>query len=214
MRLAVFVSGSGSNFQAILDAVRDGTLAADVALCVSSRADAGALDRARAAGVPTLVADPAWFADDALQERELLERLERENVDFIALAGYLKRIPPGIVSAFRHRILNVHPALLPAFGGPGMYGIRVHRAAVEHGVRLSGATVHLVDEAYDTGPIVLQDAVPVFDDDTPETLAARVLTVEHRLFPLALSLFAHDRVRVEGRRVRIAPPSGPQIPTR
>ena len=134
----------------------------------------------------------------------LLEALDRHGVTFVALAGYLKHVPVAVVRAFRHRMLNVHPSLLPAFGGPGFYGRRVHEAALDYGVRWSGATVHLVDEAYDTGPIVLQDVVPVRPDDTPDALAARVLAVEHRLYPEALRLFAEGRTRVEGRRVHIS----------
>lgn len=209
MRLAVFVSGSGSNFQAILDAVACGSLRAEVVLCVSSRPDAGALARARHAGVRTLVIERQRSTDEEGEATELLAALDETGADFIALAGYLRRIPPGVVRVFRHRILNVHPALLPAFGGPGMYGRRVHEAVIEHGARWSGATVHLVDEEYDTGPIVLQEVVPVEPDDTPADLAARVLEVEHRLYPQALALFADGRVRVEGRRVRVNDPSEP-----
>lgn len=208
MRLAVFLSGGGSNFQAILDAVDEGRLAASVVLCVSSRPDAGGLDRARRHGVPTAVLqaprDDAGAAAD-----EMLALLTRHEADFVALAGFMRHVPPAVVSAFRHRMLNVHPALLPAFGGPGMYGRRVHEAVLAHGARFSGATVHLVDEEYDSGPIVLQDTVPVLQDDTPESLAARILPVEHRLYPEALALFAEGRVRIEGRRVRILEPGSP-----
>ncbi len=203
MRIAVVASGGGSNLQAILDAVGEGTLAAEVALVVADRVGVGALDRAARAGVPTAVLRPADFANGEAFDRALLGALEAEGVTFLALAGYLKRVPASVVRAFRHRILNVHPSLLPAFGGPGFYGRRVHEAALAHGVRWSGATVHLVDEDYDTGPIVLQEPVPVRPDDTPETLAARVLEVEHRLYPEALRLFADGRVRLDGRHVRI-----------
>lgn len=205
MRLAVFASGGGSNLQAILDAARAGTLRAEVVLVVADREAAGALDRARRHGVPTAVLRPADFADAEAFGRAMLGVLEEHRVSFVALAGYLRRIPDAVVRAFRHRIVNVHPSLLPAFGGPGFYGRRVHEAALAHGVRWSGATVHLVDEDHDTGPIVLQEPVRVEPGDTPEALAARVLAVEHRLYPEALRLFADGRVRVEGRTVRIAP---------
>lgn len=205
MRLAVFVSGGGSNFQAIVDAVRDGSLPATLAVCVSSRPDAGAVERARRQAIRTeiLSAPPG---DEQATAREIRSIVERYEVDFIALAGFMRRVPAAVVEAFRGRMLNIHPALLPAFGGAGMYGRRVHEAAIEHGVRFSGATVHLVDEGYDTGPIVLQDVVPVLPDDTPERLAARVLEVEHRLYPDALRLFAEGRVRIDGRRVTILDP--------
>ncbi len=205
MRLAVLASGGGSNLQAILDAVEGKTLAAEVALVVSDREEAGALARAERRGVPTAVLHPRDFADAEAFGGALLEKLEGHGVTFVALAGYLRMIPAGVVRAYRYRILNVHPSLLPAFGGAGFYGRRVHEAAIAYGVRWSGATVHLVDEQYDTGPVVLQEPVPVEPGDTPESLAARVLAVEHRLYPAALRLFAAGRVRVEGRRVHIEP---------
>ena len=204
LRLAVFASGGGSNFQSILDAIDRGDLAATVALVVTDRDGIGALDRAERHGIPTVIVRPTDFAGPEEFGGALLEALDRHVVTFVALAGYLKHIPSAVVRTIRHRMLNVHPSLLPAFGGPGFYGRRVHEAALDYGVRWSGATVHLVDEEYDTGPIVLQDVVPVRPDDTPETLAARVLAVEHRLYPEALSLFAEGYVRVEGRRVHIS----------
>ncbi len=187
--------------QAILDAISAGTLNAEVVLVVSDRDGIGALERAERVSIPTVVLHPRDFAGAEAFGAALLDVLNAEAVNFIALAGYLKQIPGVVVQAFRHRILNIHPSLLPAFGGPGFYGRRVHEAALAHGVRWSGATVHLVDEEYDTGPIVLQEPVPVHADDTPETLAARVLTVEHALYPQALRLFADGHIRIEGRRV-------------
>lgn len=198
-RLAVFASGGGTNFQAILDAIDQGTLAMEPVLCCSDRTDAGALDRAHQHDVPIAVLRPSA----AEHETALLDTLETHDVTFIALAGYLRKIPPGVVEAFHHRMTNIHPALLPAFGGKGMYGMHVHRAVIDYGARWSGATVHLVDETYDTGPIVLQEPVPVYPDDTPDALAARVLEVEHRLYPEALRLFAEGRIRCEGRTVFI-----------
>lgn len=206
MRLAVFASGGGSNFQAILDAIADGRLAAEAVLCLSNRPAAGALVRAADTQVPHAVLQASADDPQQAQAEEILALLRAHHADFIALAGYMRLIPAAVVQAFRHRMLNVHPALLPAFGGPGMYGKRVHQAVLNHGVRWTGATVHLVDEAYDTGPIVLQAPVPVAQDDTPETLAQRVLGCEHQLFPAALQLFAEGRVTVEGRRVRIDGP--------
>ena len=203
MRLAVFASGGGSNFQAIIDAAESGGLDAQVALCVSNKDSAGALDRARRHGIATLVLDPKRFSDPGEYTRQLLSNLEEHKVDFIALAGYLRRIPRAVVEAFRWRIVNIHPALLPEFGGAGMYGIRVHRGVLEAGVDYSGATVHFVDEEYDTGAIVLQDTVPLLSTDDPETLAARVLEVEHKLYPAALTLLSHGRVRIDDGAVHI-----------
>jgi len=201
LRLAVFASGGGTNFQAILDAIAREDLAAKAVLCVSDRPDAGALDRARRHDIPAAVLDPT----DDDHEAALLDTLDAHDVGFVALAGYLRKIPAGVVDRFRHRMTNIHPALLPAFGGRGMYGMHVHRAVIDYGVRWSGATVHLVDASYDTGPIVLQEPVPVYPDDTAEQLAARVLEVEHRLYPEALRLFSEGRVRCEDRTVFIDP---------
>ena len=176
MRVAVCVSGGGSNLQALLDALPEGA-PARVVLVLSDRGDAGALDRARSAGVPAEV-----FADwrDAT---EWLTRLGRRDVDLVVLAGYLKLVPAPVVAAWRGRILNIHPALLPRHGGPGMYGRRVHAAVLAAGDAESGPTVHLVDEEYDRGPVLAQARVPVLAGDTPESLAARVLEAEHRLLP-------------------------------
>ena len=176
MRVAVAVSGRGSNLEALLHALgRDAP--ARVVLVLSNRADAGALARARAHGVAAeVLPDPGDAAD-------WLARLDGHRVDLLVLAGYLKLVPAAVIDRFRHRIVNVHPALLPAFGGPGMYGHRVHEAVLASGARESGATVHLVDEVYDRGAILAQARVPVRPDDTPERLAARVLEVEHRLLP-------------------------------
>ena len=213
LRLAVFASGGGTNFQAILDAVESGTLPLTVALCLSNTPKAGAVARAARHGVPAAVLDPRDFEPEALYVEALMGVLGEHKVNFIALAGYLRKIPAAVVSAFRGRMVNIHPALLPAFGGKGLYGRRVHEAVLAYGVRWTGATVHLVDEEYDTGPIVLQEPAPVLPGDTPETLAARVLRVEHRLYPKALRLFAEGRVRIEGRIVRIdeAPAEDPTI---
>jgi phosphoribosylglycinamide formyltransferase-1 len=179
MRVAVAVSGRGSNLLALLRALGP-EAPARVVLVLSDRPDAGALERAREYGVPAeVLSDPA----DAAQ---WLTQLERHRTELVVLAGYLKLVPAPVIARFRDRILNVHPALLPAFGGKGMYGPRVHRAVLASGARESGATVHLVDEAYDRGPVLAQVRVPVLPDDTPDRLAARVLDVEHRLLPAAV----------------------------
>ena len=182
MRVAVLVSGSGSNLQALLDALRPGG-PAHVVQVISSRPGAGALERARKAGVPTTV------LADTQDTGELLAALR--DTDLAVLAGYLQRIPPAVVARFRLRLINIHPALLPAFGGPGMYGRRVHEAVLASGAPISGATVHYVDEEYDRGPIIAQWPVPVRAGDTPESLAVRVLEVEHRLLPRVVLELAH-----------------------
>jgi phosphoribosylglycinamide formyltransferase-1 len=201
LNIAIFASGGGSNAQAIADAIRDGRLNARIGLCVSNRIGAGVLTRMETLEIPTLVISARTFESEEEYTAQLLEELEEKDINFIALAGYLRKIPSEVVRRFKHRMLNIHPALLPSFGGKGFYGRRVHEAVLEYGVKWTGVTVHLVDEEYDTGPIVLQEPVSVAQGDTPDTLAARVLKVEHQLYPRAIELFAEGRVRVEGRKV-------------
>jgi phosphoribosylglycinamide formyltransferase-1 len=176
MRVAVAVSGRGSNLEALLRAL-GADAPARVVLVLSNRPDAAALERARAHGIP------AEALTDSADGAEWLDRLARREVDLLVLAGYLKLVPAAVIARFRDRVLNVHPALLPGFGGRGMYGHHVHEAVLASGARESGATVHLVDEVYDRGRILARARVPVLPEDTPDTLAARVLAVEHRLLP-------------------------------
>ena len=207
MRLAVFASGGGTNFQAILDAINQGSLPATPACCVADTPEAGALDRADQANVPTAVVKPKNFSEPSSFGRALLEVLDAHEVEFVALAGYMMKVPANVVDAYRNRITNLHPSLLPAFGGEGMYGMNVHEAVIEYGAHWSGVTVHLVDEEYDHGPVVLQEPVPVYASDTPQALAKRIKSVEHRLYPEVLRLFADNRIEVDGRSVRIDEPN-------
>lgn len=193
VRLAVFASGGGSNLQALLDRFAH-SAHADVALVVSDRRDSGALDRARRTGIDAAHI-PVSGRDPAAVARDTLGALERHHIGLIALAGYLRLVPPPVIQAFRGRMLNIHPALLPAFGGSGMYGLHVHEAVLAAGCRVSGATVHYVDERYDEGHIIAQWPVPVLPGDTGEILAARVLRVEHRLYPAVVDAI----VRTNGR---------------
>jgi len=189
-RVAVLASGGGTNLQAILDYF-DGQgeqRAATVALVASDRASAGALDRARRRGVATVALDAAQRGEG------MASLLDSHGIEFIALAGYMRFVPAAVTRKWRGRIVNVHPSLLPAFGGSGMYGIRVHEAVIAAGVRITGVTVHFVDEQYDHGPIIAQAPVPVRPDDTAEVLAERVLAVEHTLYPVALDAVARGRV--------------------
>lgn len=204
MRLAVFASGGGSNLGAIQDAIDADRLDAVEAVVVTDRRGIGAIERSEARGVPVETLAPASYADEGAFAAALLDVLARYEVDVIALAGYLRKIPSPVVQAYAHRILNVHPSLLPAFGGAGMYGERVHRAVLAYGAQFSGATVHLVDDEFDSGPVVLQQTVPVYEEDSPASLAARVLEVEHEIYPLALSLLAEGRLSLDGRLVRIS----------
>lgn len=179
LRVAVFASGGGTNLQALLDhPAREWK----VSLVLSDNADAGALQRAARADVARgVVVTGSGMAGET--ENGMLDALREHEIDAIALAGYMKLVPAGVVTVYHGRIVNIHPALLPAFGGKGMYGMHVHRAVLESGARVSGATVHLADEVYDRGRIIAQEPVPVMTDDTPEGLAARVLRVEHSLYP-------------------------------
>lgn len=197
-RIAVFASGNGSNLEALLQDL-SGHPAADIALVVSDRAGAKALERGRARGIPAVVARHDYPA-------ALLDLLAEHAVEWIVLAGYLRRIPAEVVSRYPGRILNIHPALLPRFGGPGMYGERVHRAVIDAGEKVSGVTVHVVDEEYDHGPIVAQRRVPVEPGDTPDVLAARILEVEHELLPQVVRAAAEGRLHVEGGRAWIEEP--------
>lgn len=201
--LAVMASGSGSNFRAILKAIESGALPLVCPLLVSNTRRAGALAIARAHGCRAVVLNPRAFADECSYADALLGLFRQHRIELVALAGYLKKIPPMVVAAYRHRMVNIHPALLPDFGGRGLYGRHVHAAVLSARAAESGATVHFVDEQYDTGPVILQQRVAVLPDDTPDSLAARVLAVEHKLYPKALRLLALGRIHVDGRKVSI-----------
>jgi len=205
MNIAVFASGRGSNFQAILNAIQHNVLPARICVVVSNNSAAGALDIARSSNVPAFHLSSRQFPSEAEFARQVLRILDDHKTEFIALAGYMKKLPSEIVRRFRHRIANVHPALLPAFGGQGMYGMKVHEAVIASGCKVSGATVHVVDEEYDCGPIVLQKTIQVAHDDTPEILAAKVLAIEHAIYPLALKAFAEGKVKIEGQKAWIQP---------
>jgi len=197
LRVGILISGRGSNMIALLDAMAAGT-AAEPAVVFSNVPDAPGLEAAAARGVPTAVIDHRAVKPRREHEGQVIELLERHRVELVCLAGYMRLLSPRMVGAFSGRMLNIHPSLLPAF--PGLHA---QRQALEHGVKVAGCTVHLVDEECDHGPIVLQAAVPVLDDDTEATLAARILEREHEIYPRAVALFAAGRVHIDGRRVRI-----------
>jgi len=194
--IGVLISGRGSNLQAIVDAVLDGRLDATVALVISNRPDAYGLERARQAGIESLVRDHKGSPSREAYEAVLVEDLRARNVQLVCLAGFMRLLGATFVNAFPNRILNIHPALLPSF--PGLHA---QRQALEHGVRFSGATVHLVDTSLDAGPIVMQAVVPVFTDDTEDTLSARILAEEHRIYPAAIGRMLDGGWRLEGRRL-------------
>jgi formyltetrahydrofolate-dependent phosphoribosylglycinamide formyltransferase len=199
LKIAVFASGKGSNFEAIVKAIKEGRInGAGIVCVVSNNSGAGALETARKNGIPALHISRLQFESDADFDGHLLDALERHGANFIALAGYMKRVSPAVIAHYKNRIVNIHPALLPDFGGAGMYGEHVHQAVIASGARVSGATVHVVDEVYDHGAIILQKTVPVAPDETPETLAKKVLAVEHEIYPEAIALFAAGRVTISG----------------
>jgi len=198
LRVGVLASGRGSNLQALLDAGSRPDYPARVVVVVSDREDARALARARAAGVSSLFVNPKDHGDRAAYDAVLTKTLEHHEVGLVCLAGFMRILSPAFVRAWQGRLMNIHPSLLPAF--PGLHA---QRQALDHGVRIAGATVHFVDEGVDTGPIVLQAAVPVEATDTEETLAARILIEEHRIYPEAVRLFAEGRLHVTGRQVSI-----------
>ena len=210
INIAVMVSGHGrgSNLQAIIDACSDGRIDGQVAVVIGTKEDAPAVERAWNNGIPTVEVRPKNFATGEEYATRLLEVLVENKVDLICLAGYMRVLPSQVIETYRRRVMNIHPALIPLFCGKGMYGEHVHQAAVDYGVKVSGCTVHFVDEEYDTGPIIVQKVVPVEEGDTAETLAARVLTQEHIAYPEAIQLFAEGRLKVEGRVVRVLPKIG------
>lgn len=200
-RLVVMASGRGSNLQAIIDAIEAGRLTAEIVLVLSDRPDAQALERARRHGIPAEAIDYRQVGDKAAYYQMVQERLDEIQPDLIVLAGYMRILPPDFVQRYPWRIVNIHPSLLPAFPG-----LNAQRKALAYGVKVAGCTVHFVDEGMDSGPIIAQAAVPVYEDDTEESLAARILAEEHRLFPEAIAQVLAGKFTVQGRRVILNPP--------
>jgi phosphoribosylglycinamide formyltransferase 1 len=203
MRLGVLASGSGTNLQSILDACHARRIGAEVAAVVCNVPGAKALDRARRAGVAAILLPHAEFTRREDYDARVVSELRARGVDLVCLAGFMRIVTRTLLDAYPHRVLNIHPSLLPAF--PGMHGVRQALAA---GVRISGCTVHVVDEGTDSGPVLVQAAVPVLDGDTEDSLAARILVQEHRCYARAIQLVAEGRVEVAGRRVRVRAPAG------
>lgn len=203
LRIGVLISGSGTNLQSLLDACRAGEIDGEVVLVISNRASAYGLERAEAAGISAIHLSAKAFSSAEDYDRELLKRLKEAEVDLVVLAGYLRVLTPEFVSAFENKMMNIHPSLIPSFCGDGYYGIKVHEAAVRRGVKLSGATVHFVDNGTDTGPIILQEAVAVEAQETAESLQQKILQIEHRLLPRAVALFCEGKLQMSEGRVRI-----------
>ncbi len=205
LKIAVFASGKGSNFQAIHRAIKANEINnAEICCVISNNQNSGALQYAETHGITALHLNRLQFGTDEEFNNTIMKILDENQVNFIVLAGYLKKVDTTIIKKFNKRIVNIHPALLPKYGGKGMYGMHVHNAVIASGDKRSGATVHLVDEEYDHGQILLQETVPVTKSDTAETLAQKVLNIEHKIYPLAIKLFAEGKIEIKDDEVVIA----------
>jgi phosphoribosylglycinamide formyltransferase-1 len=196
--IAVLASGRGSNLQALIDNIENGYLKARITVVISDAENAYALERARKHGIEAVFIDPKRFASKELYEKEVLSALKKNDAELVLLAGYMRVVGRALLSAYKNRMFNIHPALLPAF--PGLHA---QKQAFDHGVKVAGCTVHFVDDVLDGGPIVLQKCVEVKEDDTADTLADRILEQEHKIYPEAVKLFVENRLRIEGRKVKI-----------
>jgi phosphoribosylglycinamide formyltransferase-1 len=195
LTIAVFASGRGSNFDALQRMILQDHFPAQIAVVISNNSQSGVLELARSYNIPAVHLSQRQFPTSEAFQQKVLSVLHDHNVNFIVLAGYMKRIDPAIIRAYRHRIINIHPALLPKYGGEGMYGMRVHEAVLKASEKFSGATVHMVDEEYDHGKILLQDIVEIDNGETPESLAAKVLKIEHRILPEVVRMFAEGTLK-------------------
>jgi phosphoribosylglycinamide formyltransferase-1 len=198
LAMGVLASGRGSNFQSIIDSIESGYLCAEIRLLITDNPAAFAIERAKRHGIEYLVLEPRQFGSRELYYEAVSQELKKRGVDLIVLAGFMRIVGKPLIKAFPDSIMNIHPALLPAF--PGLHG---QKQAIDYGVKISGCTVHFVDDGMDTGPVIIQAAVPVLDDDTEESLSEKILTFEHKIFPEAIKLFSEGRLEIVGRRVRI-----------
>jgi phosphoribosylglycinamide formyltransferase-1 len=198
LTLGVLASGRGSNFQSIIDSIASGFLSAKIAVLITDKPDAYAIERANKHNIESLIIRPRDFSDKNAYYSHIAEELKKRDVGLVILAGFMRVVGRALVDNFRYKIVNIHPALLPSF--PGLHG---HKDAIDYGVKISGCTVHFVDEGVDTGPIIIQAAVPAYHDDTEDTLSERILKQEHRIFPYAIKLFAEGKISVDGRKVTI-----------
>lgn len=203
LKFAVMASGGGTDFQSLINAVHEGRIRAEICCLIASKPDIYAIERAKQAGIPVEIVQKKAFGTADEFDQKILEILHRYEADFVVLAGYLSIVGSKTIGAYRNKIINIHPALIPSFCGMGMYGSHVHEAVIEYGVKFSGATVHFVNEEADAGPIIMQEVVSVLEDDTPQDLASRVLKTEHKILPEAVALMADGKLIVEGRIVKI-----------
>lgn len=202
-KIGVLVSGSGSNLQSIIDNINKGNINGKIVVVISNNKEAYGLERARKTNIPAVYINHKDYEDYEKFNDAIIEELEKYHVELVVLAGYLKILSKKFIEKFSNKIINVHPSLIPSFCGKGYYGIKVHQAAIEYGVKISGATVHFVDEGADTGPIIIQEAVRVSSQDTAETLQQKILKIEHEILPLAIKYYCEGKIEIEGRKVII-----------
>ena len=203
VKIGVLISGGGTNLQSLMDNIKEGKIKGEIKLVISNRKEAYGLIRAKKEGIETLYLNRKEFKTEEEYNEKIMEEFKKRNIHLVVLAGYLKVLSKEFIESYKGRIINIHPSLIPSFCGKGCYGEKVHEMVLEYGVKLTGATVHFVDEGTDTGPIIIQRAVEVKDDDTVNTLKRRVLEVEHQLLPEAVKLFCENKLFIEGRKVII-----------
>ena len=203
VKIGVLISGGGTNLQSIMDGIDQGKISGKIELIISNNKDAFGLERGKNAGIESIYINPREYESEELFNKSLLHEFQKRDIQLIVLAGYLKKLSKEIISAYTGRIINIHPSLIPSFCGKGFYGKRVHEEVLKYGVKITGATVHFVDENMDTGPIILQKAVNVDEDDTVDSIQKKVLSVEHHILSEAVRLFCEHRLYVDGRLVRI-----------
>ncbi len=203
VKIGVLVSGSGTNLQSLIDNTESGNIKGTISLVISNRKDAYGLERARQHNIDAVYIRQKDYQSFENFNDAIIHELKSRGVELVVLAGYLKILSPKFIEVYKNRIINIHPSLIPAFCGEGYYGIKVHEEAVKYGVKLSGATVHFVDEGADTGPIIIQEAVEVSYDDTAETLQQKILKIEHKILPLAVKYYCRGKIQIKGRKVKI-----------
>lgn len=203
LKIGVLISGSGTNLQSIIDNVENGQIDGKITVVISNKCDAYGLERARQHNIKAVFVDQKNYQDSEIYNEAVIKELKSNGVELVVLAGYLKILSRNFIETYRNRIINIHPSLIPSFCGKGYYGLKVHEAAVNYGVKISGATVHFVDEEADSGPIIIQETVKVDYKDTPEKLQKKVLKIEHKILPQAVKLFCEGRLDVVGRKVEI-----------
>ena len=203
VKIGVLISGSGTNLQSLIDNIETGNIKGKITVVISNRKDAYGLNRARQKNIDALYIRQKDYESFENLNDAIIDELKKHNVELVVLAGYLKILTSKFIEEYRNRIINIHPSLIPAFCGKGYYGIKVHEEVIKYGVKLSGATVHFVDEEADTGPIIIQEAVEVGYEDTAETLQQKVLKIEHKILPLAVKYYCEGKIQISGRKVKI-----------